>query len=247
MKITPLRYYLLAISSLTLAQQPQSILNQIPYRPDPSEQRVDIPLLDTNHILLDLKPLPEFEILTQLPPEFHHTREQQALVMKFQEAHQLLQQGEAESAVEIFKLTLESHPDELNIHVALADSYYAAGAYEEAIEHYQFVLTRDPFHFQSLNNLAWLFSSVDAPEIRNLEQARILGERARLIRSNSHHVWSTLAQVYFQTGRYSESEQSINNALTIAQQTQVPLQVVVNYLMQRDRAMVAREATSILQ
>ncbi|MEX2607087.1 MAG: tetratricopeptide repeat protein [Kiritimatiellia bacterium] len=247
MKPVSLHLLLLAASALTLAQQPQSILNQIPYRPDPSDQPVNIPLLDTNHILLDLEPLPAFEIPAQVPPEFQYTREQQALLRKFQEAHQLLQQGKAESAVEIFKQTLALNPEELNIHVALADSYYAAGAYTKAVEHYQFVLNRDPLHFQSLNNLAWLLSSVDNPELRNLEQARVLGERARLIRPNSHHVWSTLAQVYMHTDKYAEAEQAITNALTIAQQTRVSLKVVVNYLLQRDRARVAHEATSILE
>lgn len=247
MKKSLLLFHLLALASLTPAQQPQSILNQIPYRPDPSDQRVDIPLLDTGHILLELDPVPEFQLPSQLPPEFHYTGEQQALLRKFQEAHQLLQQGEAESAVDIFRQTLVSNPGELNIHVALADSYYAAGTYREAVKHYRYVLARDPLHFQSLNNLAWLVSSVRDPDFRDLEQARVLGERAKLIRPDSHHIWSTLAQVYFQTGNYREAEQSINRALAIAQQTQAPLQVVVNYLMQRDRAMVAREATSILE
>jgi tetratricopeptide (TPR) repeat protein len=225
--------------------QRQSILNQIPFLPE-STDKPRPQLLNTRLMLQDLDPLPEFQIPNKLPHEFVLTREQEELLKLFQDAHGSLQEDHAERAIDLFRNILRKFPNELNIHLALADCLYAIGEYDEAIEHYEFVLERDPLHFKGLNNLAWLYCTRE-PELQQLDKALRLANLAKMVRPNDHHVWSTLSKIYFQKTMYPEAEQTINNALRIAQQSQVPLQVVVSYLMQRDRAGVAREATSLLE
>ncbi|MDF3129077.1 tetratricopeptide repeat protein [Kiritimatiellaeota bacterium B1221] len=225
---------------------PASLIAQVPYI---AEVEGDAPaaFLNISGILEGLEPLPDFQIPRQLPNEFILTDLGRVLMQKSQEANRFLMEGKPEEAVTIFKEALEKWPDELGIRVALADSLYAMGDHEQAVQEYQAVLEKIPLHFQCLNNLAWLFATTEEPGLRDLDRAARLAEIAKVVQPRSHHLWSTLSQIHFENGEYGEAEQAIGNALLIAQQTQVNLEVMVSYLIQRDRCILALQATSLLE
>lgn len=230
-----------------MAQAPrESLLSQIPYLPEDSG-KVSTAFLNVQDALLALDPLPDFQIPQRLPNEFLLTARGWEMMALSQEANRFLLAGEPEKAVQIFQETLEKWPEELGLRVALADSLYAMGALKEAETAYKTVLESIPMHFQCLNNLAWLYATAKEPGMKNLDAAMELAMKAKVVQPQSHHLWSTLSQIYYDQGKYAEAENAINNALLLAQQSQVNLEVVVSYLIQRDRSMIARQATSLLE
>ena len=247
-----MKFQLLALSLLVFPwmahSQPQaSVLSQLPYLPeeDPAVSRPG--LLDLNEILAPLAEEPELNIPRQLPPEFTHSDSDLDLLKMFQQGFELLNQGDSEQAITFFRQVLSAYPEDLNLKIALADSLYSHGDHAEARDLYSGILNTEPFHFQALNNLAWLLASTPDPKLQDLSRAKMLANRARWVQPNSHHVWSTLSRIHYKLAEYREAEQAIGNALSLAQQSGVPTQVLLNYLFQRDRAMVAREATSLLE
>ncbi len=223
-----------------------SLLSQFPYLPEESGDKSPA-LLDVQDALGDLEALPDFQIPQQLPNEFLLTQQGRELMALSQQANKFLSAGEPGKAVEIFRNALAKWPQELGIRVALADSLYAMGALPESEKQYWMVLERVPLHFQCLNNLAWLYATAKQPELKDLAQAYELALKAKVVQPRSYHLWSTLSQIYYEQGKYGEAENAINNALLIVQQSQVNLEVVVAYLIQRDRCAIARQATSLLE
>lgn len=239
--------FLCLLSPFLFAQGPGgSLLSQFPYIPEVTGNKVPA-LLNVEDALGDLEPLPDFQIPQQLPNEFLLTQKGWELMTLSQEANQFLMSGNPGKAVEIFREALENWPQELGIRVALADSLFAMGALAESEKQYRMVLESVPLHFQCLNNLAWLYVTSKDPELKNLDQAYALALKAKVVQPRSHHLWSTLSQIYYEQGKYGEAENAINNALLIVQQSQVNLEVMVAYLVQRDRCAIARQATSLLE
>lgn len=228
------------------AQQSRALLNRLPYI---QERRPDSPppLLNPASALEILEPLPQLDLPRQLPPEFISDPDQRQLMEWFAEASAQLSEGNADKAIELLEQEVQLRPDDVNIRVSYADSLYAAERYREAQQQYEMVLRDAPFHFQSLNNLGWLLATVSDPGMKDPETALELAGRARLIRPNSHHMWSTLSQATYELGRYSEAEAAIANALRLAQQTGVNARVLAGYVIHRDRCILAREATSLLE
>jgi|GEM_PF-1273442 len=227
-------------------ERPQSLLNQIPYVPEKKLETTH-GFLDVSQALQGLDPLPDFQIPQRLPNEFVLTALGWELMNLSQKANEFLVGGEPEKSVEIFEKTREKWPNELGIRVALADSYYAMGSHREAELQYKAVLEKIPMHFQCLNNLAWLYATSPDPSMKNLEAALELANLAKVVQPQSHHLWSTLSQIYFEQGQYVEAGTAINNALAIVRQTTSNLGVVVSYLIQRDRCAIAQQATSIFE
>lgn len=235
-------------SSLQLCAQsrPQSLLARIPYVAESTTDNRPS-LLNVEDALQALDPLPDFQIPTRLPNEFVLTEQGREFMELSLEANRFLQAGEPEEAVKIFQKTLEKWPDEAGIRVAYADSLYAMGDHQEAAVQYKKVLEQIPFHFQCLNNLAWLYATTPMENLKNIAAAESLAQEAKILQPTSHHIWSTLSQIYFEQGQYAEAQNAINNALVIAQRTQVNLNVVVSYLIQRDRCTMAVQATSLME
>lgn len=232
--------------SLRMSAQPapRSIINQMPYVEESASQPKQ-GLLDVQQALQSLKPLPDFLIPQALPREFRLTSQGKELMELSQEANGYLREGQPGKAVDLFLDAIEKWPEELGLWVALADSYFAAGEHRKAAGHYRKFLDKHPFHFQALNNLAWLYSTTSDPELKNLDEALKLVSAARLIQPRSHHVWSTYSQIYYEQGKYREASEAINKALQIAQQSRVNVETFVNYLVQRHRTLKALNATSL--
>lgn len=238
---------ILSLVTLTVSAQnpPSSVLSQFPYIPDAGEEAPAY--LDVNDALKKLPPLPDFKILDRLPNEFLLNDKGRELWRRSQEANSYLMAGEPEKAVAIFQEAIQAWPEEMGIRVALADSLFAMGALRESEAQYRMVLEKIPLHFQCLNNLAWLYATAKDPAVRDIETAYALAVQAKVVQPRSHHLWSTLSQIYFEQGKYADAENAINNALLIAQQSQINLEVVIAYLIQRDRCAIARQATSLLE
>ena len=84
----------------------------------------------------------------------------------------------------------------------------------EAIRLYQQVLSLQPDHAASLNNLAWTFLTSGDLKLRNTSEALSMAQKAVRLQGSVDHL-DTLAEAYFQSGQPIEAIQTIRRAILI--------------------------------
>ena len=84
----------------------------------------------------------------------------------------------------------------------------------EAIRLYRQVLSLQPDHAASLNNLAWTYLTSGDPELRNTSEALSMAQKAVQLQASVDHL-DTLAEAYFQSGKPIEAIQTIRRAIFI--------------------------------
>jgi tetratricopeptide (TPR) repeat protein len=181
-----------------------------------------------------------------LPDALLFTEAERVWVEHLRAAFQKVGQGEYAGAKSMFEEFLQVYPDHAPSQVALADILFTMGDLAAAEDVYLRLLEAHPFHFQALNNLAWLYSTAPAKTSRNPAAAHELVRKAMMVAPESHHVWSTYSQALFAQGRFAEAADASGVAIHLAQRTRAPVEVLVNYLLQLDRARAAVQATSLL-
>lgn len=244
------RWFAWLATALFLGAVPraQSLIGKAAYRPD-SKTASGSPLLSPGHIWRELEPLPQVEIPDRLPSDLAVSSEDREGWDLARQANQAMSKGDAETARDLYLAYLELHPDRIQARVALADSLYALKEYKKAEAAYREALRSNPFLFQALNNLAWMYAALPDDPVFNPKAALRLATRARLIAPTSHHVWSTLSQIHYETGRYEEAVAAARNSLALAQRSNVgvPSRTLVQYMVQLDKSRNALQATSILE
>lgn len=70
--------------------------------------------------------------------------------------YKLLQRGDAEGAIEVFRTNLAEHPESVNAHDSLAEAYARAGRTDEAMVEYRTVVAADPWATDAVEMLRWL-------------------------------------------------------------------------------------------
>jgi cellulose synthase operon protein C len=101
-------------------------------------------------------------------------------------------------AEETLESWLREHPDDLPLHVMVAEAYARADLPRKAAEHYEAVVARRPDHAPSLNNLAWLY--FEAKDERALATAR----RANAASPESAAISDTLGWILVESGQTAE-------------------------------------------
>ncbi|MBU2572235.1 MAG: PEP-CTERM system TPR-repeat protein PrsT [Gammaproteobacteria bacterium] len=77
-------------------------------------------------------------------------------------------QGKANDAIALLIKELEKNPNNTVLHFSLANLYQNQKNYPKAQQHYEAVLSIDPDHLTTLNNLAWLYSEQNNPKALEL-------------------------------------------------------------------------------
>ncbi len=111
-----------------------------------------------------------------------------------------------EKAVETVQEWVESHPDDFQVRLALADAQLRLGRREGALESYQRVLESDPASLAALNNLAMLLKD-ERPD-----QALAYAQRALETAPDQPAVIDTLALVHMATENYTEAAALLEKA-----------------------------------
>lgn len=70
--------------------------------------------------------------------------------------YKLLQNGDVEAAIAIFRANIAEHPDSIGAHDSLAEAYAAAGRTDAAIEEYDRVVAEEPWSTGAVEMLRWL-------------------------------------------------------------------------------------------
>ncbi|OGP60150.1 MAG: hypothetical protein A2V65_10320, partial [Deltaproteobacteria bacterium RBG_13_49_15] len=115
----------------------------------------------------------------------------------------------------ILNQELEKNPENANLYGVLGDVYYNSNRYPEAARAYETAITFKPDNPRVLNNLAWLYATCKDEFIKNPERAVRLAGQA-LSYEQSPHIWDTLAQSLYETGRMEEAIDAAQQALDLA-------------------------------
>ncbi|RPJ14863.1 MAG: tetratricopeptide repeat protein, partial [Desulfobacteraceae bacterium] len=110
---------------------------------------------------------------------------------------------------------IENNPENADLHGMLGDFYYGIKDFQKAKKAYENAVSIDPDNPRTLNNLAWLYATIEDESIRNVSGAITLAERAVRIEEKSH-IYDTLAESYHAAGKYKEAAETGRKALALA-------------------------------
>ena len=127
--------------------------------------------------------------------------------------------GEEEAALNAYKQALNSNPDQHNARILLGQMHKRRGHFEAAIAEFENVVSyyrercfRNPFDWQSANNLAWILADEDI----NVKEALDWAKKSVSLKT-CHLNLDTLGWVYYKLGRFDEAvewhQEAINNKL----------------------------------
>ena len=117
--------------------------------------------------------------------------------------------------VRVLSEQLDKEPDNILLHQSLAMLYHRMGKQREAILAYEAIISLNPNHATTLNNLAWLLATSQEREIRDEERAIDLAKRAVAIQRSPMFL-DTLAEAFYAHGFINESVETIQEAISLA-------------------------------
>jgi putative PEP-CTERM system TPR-repeat lipoprotein len=119
-------------------------------------------------------------------------------------------QKKQEPALKAMLDWLKAHPNDVLVHMQLADAYLAMGREADAIAAYGQVIKLAPGHVPALNNLAWLNRD------RAPKQAMDYAQQAFQLAPKDPHVLDTLGMLTLKTGDLNRAYNLIRDAANIA-------------------------------
>lgn len=109
------------------------------------------------------------------------------------------------------------------------------------------MLKDSPNDYVLKNNIAWIYATAHDLSMRNGKRSIELAQEALLLNPTDCHVWSTLAEAYFISGRYDKALNRAEKALEISRETNADAKLVEQYQVQVERCRKAAESMSILE
>ena len=231
---------------LTCRLSAQSLLGLVPY--DMTLEEDTTPrLLDVNRMLGGVSNLSLNADSLRMPENLVVTEEEMPWVRKMRQAQGLMFSNRFEEAVTLFRQVNDQYPENRLVRISMADCLYSLDRYEEAVRLYEGVLEEYPHDYLAMNNLAWLRSTASFPAFRDGEQAIALSSKAVIRAPGNYHVWSTLSEAFYVSGRYKEALDAAAEALRRAQLEEAKDLNLAVYINQVEKCRAAWLATSILE
>lgn len=113
----------------------------------------------------------------------------------------------------LFERALTIDENSVNGHFGLATVIHAQGDLEECVKQYRLVLEQDPYHRETLNNLAWILCD----NLGRLEEARDLADRGLARYPEDPHLLDTRAVVLLKQGRLEEAAADLEKCVELAE------------------------------
>jgi len=120
------------------------------------------------------------------------------------------QAGKPDEAERWLAQGLKDSPDDASVRLYAADAALKNGKYRNAIEHYEWLLQKQPDNVLVLNNLAWAYRQVK--DTRALETA----ERAYKLKPDSAAVADTLGWMLVEQGNITRGLELLQKAVAAA-------------------------------
>ncbi|OQX27059.1 MAG: hypothetical protein BWK80_07140, partial [Desulfobacteraceae bacterium IS3] len=110
---------------------------------------------------------------------------------------------------------IEKNPKNARLYGVLGDMYYTQKNYKKTMETYEKSLELEPDNPHVLNNLAWLYATVENKKLRDSERAVELAQRAAAI-LQAPYILDTLAESYYANKDYEKAASVSKKAIEIA-------------------------------
>ncbi len=162
-------------------------------------------------------------------------------------AFKALEQGKPVIAVGLFEKTLQQDPRNRRGRFGLSTALIQSDKYKEALVILEKMLKETPKDYVLMNNIAWVYATARDVKIRNGSRAVALAQDALLTNPLDCHVWSTLAEAYFISGRYDKALRNAEQALRLGRETKMDPKLIEQYQFQVERSRKAAESSSILE
>jgi hypothetical protein len=120
----------------------------------------------------------------------------------------------------VYNKTTFPMKSEVTMHLQLASQPAGEGKIEAAIQNYRQALTVDSNNPEVLNNLAWILTTADKPELRDGQEAVRLATKAVELTDRREPIMiGTLAAAYAETGQFANAVEMANIAFALASVT----------------------------
>lgn len=162
-------------------------------------------------------------------------------------AFHALEQGKPAIAAGLFEKALVADPHNRRGRFGLSTALIQSDKYKEALTILEQMLKETPKDYVLMNNIAWVYATARDVRVRNGARAVALAQEALLINPVDCHVWSTLAEAYFISGRYDKALRNAEQALRLGRETNMDAKLIEQYQLQVERSRKAAESSSILE
>jgi len=132
----------------------------------------------------------------------------------------LLKGGKVNEAISCFGDTIRQDDNCAEAHYNMAMAMGVQGKYNEVVKQLNKALFIEPNNTDFLNNLAWLYGTVDDTSVMDADKAVEIAKRAcELTGYKEAKYLDTLAAAYASAGKFEEAKAAAEKALNIAKKT----------------------------
>lgn len=166
-------------------------------------------------------------------------RKSAATVIKLAQVY--LNEGDGVRAVEVLQGWLQQYPSDSRVRTALANTHWKAGNLDAAIAEYRNVLEKDANNVVALNNLGWIYSSIDKDEA--LKYAR----RAYELKPYSADIVDTLGWVLLANGQINEGRGLLEKAAAWSENPTIDYHFAVALAKSGDKKLARKTLDQLLK
>jgi Tfp pilus assembly protein PilF len=127
-----------------------------------------------------------------------------------------MQQGQSAAAIRSFEMAVQMAPDNVEAHFNLAIANQIGDNPAKAIEQYRKILTLQPEHLDTLNNLAWLYATSPSPNRNTTEAVRLATQLCQATKHGDPSHLDTLAAALSEMGDFQQAVAIATAALKLA-------------------------------
>ena len=158
-----------------------------------------------------------------------------------------LGRGNGSSAISYFTRVLTLDSTNKRGRFGMGTALIQLERYREALTILEPMLKEFPTDYTLKNNVAWVYAAAKDPSIRDGHRAIALAQEALLNLPTDCHVWSSLAEGYYITGRYEKALRAADEALRLCQQTGGSEELRREYQRLVERNRKAVQAMSLIE
>ena len=119
----------------------------------------------------------------------------------------------------MFNKVLKQDSSNKRARFGLGTAYIQMQMYKEALAILEPMAKEFPKDYFLKNNIAWLYATSQDITIRNGAKAVQYAQEALMIAPGDFHVWSTLSEAYYISGRYDKALRDAEEAVKISSET----------------------------
>jgi tetratricopeptide (TPR) repeat protein len=162
-------------------------------------------------------------------------------------AYKRIDYGGVQDAIGMFNDVLKRDPANKRARFGLGTAYIQMQMYKDALVVLEPMAKEFPEDYFLKNNIAWLYATAKDVSIRNGEKAIEYAQDALLIAPGDFHVWSTLSEGYYISGKYDKALRAAEEALKMSLDSPTGAEGAEEYRRQVEKNRRAAQAMSVLE